>query len=289
MKKLLPVLGTLLGTLSTPAFAQQHFLFKYKLSNKLNDNAQLFEVIQGKNPTVKRWTGFIDARTIIKSPTPSTDTLSVFTYKPEITYSKRTIGNKALEGSIKLNESKDTLTITPWFVNQGNKLLLDTNKEPVDINDENDYLLAIADSSWDGRYPHLDMPYTFQQLTATNLPLRYNLKNSQFQADFLNINLAYFWINGTTRFFKSRFVEQRNRYWGIGPYIGGSTVTEDESKRSLFGLNYGANAIFSVYTVSLILAVGAETVISSTQNKFNPYVGLGLGLKLGDVYGPGDK
>lgn len=287
MKRLLLILGFILGATVSPTFAQQHFLFKYKISEKLNDNGQLFEVVKENKRTIKTWIGFIDASSVLKKSTSFTDTLSIFTNKPKVNYLKRAIGSKPIVGSIKLNESKDTITINPWFAEEGNKLLRDTGNSLLDINDDNEYVLAIT--NWSGDYPHIDVPYTFQQLTATNLPIRYNLKNGQFQADFLNINLAYFWIYGTTRFFKSKFVEQRNRYWGLGPYIGGSTVAEDESKKSLFGLNYGINAIGSIYNVSLILALGAETAVSSKQNKFNPYVGLGLGLKLGDVYGPGDN
>lgn len=258
-------------------FGQQHFKFKYKIYPSFSKHGQLFEVYEDQSGRIKTWTHFVE-----DGKGSNSDTLSVFTYIPKITYAARTIPER-VSGKITLNETKDTFTLVPWYRK---------NKENffgagMALDPDNNYVFAIAKSKWSiskAGNPYIDIPFVFTELTSTSLPFRVNLRNGDVTGEFLNANLALFRVWGKTRFYRSKFIDARDRYLGVGVYIGGSEIEEEEKK--LFGFNYGLNAIAAIYKVQIIVALGAESGISSKANKFNPYLGVGFGVSISDFFSP---
>jgi hypothetical protein len=202
--------------------------------------------------------------------------------------------NKIIIGNIKINETHDTLSIEPWYeTNKEAKYFEDKNQNKLGIDDEKSYKYVI---NWEKNmtkngYPIIEIPFEYRQFALTSLPFRFNLKDKKFSADFLNANIAYLWIYGKTKFYKSKFKEPSSNYWGIGPYIGASTISDEseEKKADVFGFNYGINVIWSIQNINLSLALGAESGFTTKKNAFIPYWGIGIGIKLIEFYEPENK
>lgn len=219
------------------------------------------------------------------------------------TYTPRTIVREFKAGKITINETHDTLTIVPWYNTSNPKdqsttaYLQDNSGSDTTFSDESTYVYEINWARHRVRnilgtsYPIAKVPFRFGQFAVTSLPFRINLHTGEFQNEFLNANIAYLFVYGKTKFYKSKFLEPRSNYWAFGPYIGASTVKETENgeEKDAFGFNYGVNAVRSISNINLTMALGAETSFKSKANAFNPYIGIGLGIKLIEFYEPENK
>lgn len=207
-------------------------------------------------------------------------------------YERRMVKKKIKVGKIKINETHDTLTLIPWYNDKEKPTYFytDTENDSTLLNDKSTYIFCI---NWDGEenrscgYNIMKLRYYHGQFAVTSLPFRINLKTGEFENSFLNANLTYLFMFGKTRFYKSKFLDPRSNYFGIGPYIGASTIKDGTNE--YFGFNYGLNGIKSVKNIDLTLAIGAESSFKTKATNFNPYVALGIGIKLIDVYTPDNK
>ena len=137
-------------------------------------------------------------------------------------------------------------------------------------------------SFFSGRY--YDIPFTFKQFMATSLPFRILTKNGDLESDFLNANIAFMFIRGATRLFKSEFVEPRNRHLGIGPYFGLSSIDINNEDKE-FGINYGINLVGALENVHFTIAYGFQNGFDQAK-KVQSYVGFGIGVSLFETFKP---
>lgn len=256
MKHILSTLITIVFSV-TVANAQTPIKFHYRVKPDINKKGALYE----------------------KSKDPAGNTV----------YKRREIKEKIKVGKVKINESHDTLTLVPWYnTNGATKLKVYDDTSDVPLNDNSEYFLVI---DWPKnkicKYFILPLGYRHGQFAVTSLPFRISLKTGELENNFLNANLTYLFMFGKTRFYKSKFLDPRNNYWGIGPYIGASTIKDGTTE--YFGFNYGLNGIRSIKNIDLTLAIGAESSFKTKATDFNPYIALGIGIKLIDVYTPDNK
>lgn len=268
-------LFTLILLITSTLYGQQEFGFQYRLRSSLNKRGKIIETrIEKQKDSILF--GRINGQPLYK--------LIDKEYATEYC-----INAERIKCNLEFNDTHDTLKISPWFMQSDTRLIDQGNSKPVGFNLDLDYVFYI--NNWRStkfkHYPFISIPFYFRQLTATNIPLRFNLRNGEITGDFLNVNVAHFWLWGRTRIYKSPFVKPKNIYGGIGVFVGGSNIEEDS--RKLFGINYGVNFLFSWKSVTLVPAFGIENGINSTVNKYNPYFGLGIGVKLIDLYEPGAK
>ena len=240
--------------------AQDAFKFNYRFRPSMNPKGDIIEEIPGPGGTKPSYR-LLDATTMIKM------------------------------GKIKISEGHDSLKLSPWYYTGAgaapNVLRLTTVPNTAyPVTETNTYSFLIdwtSAATLHHGYRFFDVPFRYSQFAITSLPFRIDFRTGEFKNEFLNANISYLFISGKTRFYKSKFLSTRNTYWGWGPFIGASTV-EDDEKKNHFGFNYGLNGVRSIRNINLTLAIGAESCFTSKANDFTPYVGIGLGIKLIELF-----
>lgn len=188
-----------------------------------------------------------------------------------------------LKGVVK-ERNRDTLFVKFWNITQDAVLSQKTN---IITSAENDKDFAYVIKTWKGRKPHFDLPYKYGQLLATNIPFRILTKSGNVESDFLNANASYVFVWGKTRVFKSEFVENRNSYFAIGPFVGLSSIDNPiDDKKKEFGLNYGVNLVGGFRGLNLIVAYGFQNGFKTETKKNQPYLGFGIGFNLLETFSP---
>lgn len=163
-----------------------------------------------------------------------------------------------------------------------------TNKAVVNsTNNNDDFVFVINTSYWD-THRVLKIPYRTWQITATSLPFRVLAfrKAGNLESDFLNANVAYVKVFGTTKVYQSEFIETRNTSIAVGPYLGLSSIDNTLANRKEFGLNGGINAIYALQSFNITGAVGLQQGFREGTNELQPYFGFGIGFKLVEVFAP---
>ncbi|AHJ98947.1 hypothetical protein [Hymenobacter swuensis] len=202
----------------------------------------------------------------------------------------------SLKGYVtKLSDDKDTLFIKLWNITSPEH----KGSDAIINQDDNGATFAYKIKWQQGTY--LDIPFSAKAFVATSIPFRYRLKkNSDLEADFLNVGVSYFNLAGKTRFYKHEQIDTRQRYVGWGPFVAfgqqkiDSTNTDGrvKSEKQVAVLSYGINGVASINNFSLILALGFDNAIGSNakyweENNFRggikPWIGFGFGLKLVDL------
>jgi hypothetical protein len=253
-------------SLNQSLFAQTATGSRYYLNKDYNDNGQ-FYLVKKKEKI---------------------DTIGFFKQGDSIVYLQKKVKvdtlypykiNGTLKGLIERN--KDTLKFESWYTKENNDLI-DNTESKVDINDTAKYIFVI--NQWEltnKRYPKLDVHFRQRLWGATNIPFRIKTDGNS-EASFLNANVTYLWIRGTTRFYKSKYVYPRTIALGHGPYLGFSAADNDNAEKPSknFRPNVGWNAIGAIGDLSIIVAVGIETNFSAHAKFLTPYIGFGLGFKL---------
>jgi hypothetical protein len=288
----------LLGSCALLVQAQREFGFKYVLKPKKFNDITIYERGTGKTKT-RVYKGFIQKYDCIDN---CKDTLSLFAYSHDSIAQRKLNANASCD----IKKTADTLFLSFWYfkgnreVNRYNFIiktsfykskantderLRDKNSAaPVPINSDNGYYILLNDET----LKSLSIRHRQSQLTAISLPFRVNLKNGDFQSNFLNVNASFNLLWGRTRFYRSKFLRPRNYVGGIGPYLGFGAAGNNSNSR-VFALNYGLDFIFSLYNFQIIPALGLESRFDTSKNFFTPYVGVGLGFKLADLAQPGGK
>lgn len=270
--------------LSTACYSQAH-KFHYNLGKDSKINGSLMGEIDEIKGVI--YFGYNELNPIIIPFVQ--DTTSIYRYETKSNLEPLEIIANIKVGTIKINESHDTLFLEPWYSVEVNPAKQMKRKDGTELSINNDikYCFAI---DWK-KNTKIKIPFYYSQFAVTSLPFRFNLKDKKFSSDFLNANVAYLFIWGKTKFYKSKFLEPRSDYWGIGPYIGASTISDDseEKKPDVFGFNYGINVVKSIQNINLSFAMGAESGFTTKKNAFIPYWGIGLGIKLIELYEPENK
>jgi hypothetical protein len=193
-------------------------------------------------------------------------------------------GQSRLVGNI-ISHKSDTLVIRFWDI-------LNTTKHPDRFQGASNSINS-GDNGKDFYYQFsgnkMKVPFSFRMLAAANIPFKVGLKDDKVTADFLNFGVSHFWIRGRTKFYSNEFVPTRDRYVGIGPYVGLSSIDDPDSEDNQFGLSYGVNAIISAYDLNFVIAFGADTGFKSNTNSVQPYLGFGIGFKLLEITTPKDQ
>jgi len=172
----------------------------------------------------------------------------------------------------------DTLFIHFWYINPA--------KDPVQLKGSKTYInSAYNDTTFayyigDDNWRKFDVPFNFWMLTATAIPYAIDLKTGKTNANILDVNLACFYVTGRTRFYKNTDIDPRNIYFGIGPFIGLKPVADDTDASKAFSFTYGASGLFSIHGVNIVASFGLEKLHT------NPYVGLGIGFSLVNLFDP---
>lgn len=195
------------------------------------------------------------------------------------------IHNK-LKGII-VSRNKDTLFIKFWPIDtareaaslRANTLIINSN-----LNDS-DFVYVMSRYNWINN-KFIDLPFRSLQLTATNLPFRVLASDGNLETDFLNANVAFIKIFGHTRMYKSEFVKFRNRYYGIGPYIGLTAIENMASGDKDWGLNYGLTNLFSFQNLNVTAAIGGQNGFNNNTKEAKLYFGFGIGFKLVEIFTP---
>ncbi|MFD2585034.1 hypothetical protein ACFSR6_21230 [Pedobacter vanadiisoli] len=194
-------------------------------------------------------------------------------------FEKKEIYNKLI-GVIK-ERNKDSLFVHFWDIT---KNVSSTNNIITSEDNGSDYVIEVK--KWNGNRSHLDLPYRFVQLMATNIPFRVLTKSGNLESEFLNANVSLVWVKGKTRLFKSEFVEPRNRYWALGPYFGLTAIDGSDTEKKQFGLNYGVNVMAGIQGINIIAAYGFQNGFKSDTKSIQPYFGFGIGFKLLEAFSP---
>lgn len=191
---------------------------------------------------------------------------------------------RKLLGNI-IGQNSDTLLIRFWDI-------INTEKYPDRFKGSTNFINS-ADNEKDFYYVLTDykvsVPFRFRMLTATNIPFKVALNDKKLTTDFLNFGISYFWVWGKTNFYKNDFVPTRDWYVGLGPYVGLSSIDDPNSEDDQFGLSFGANAIFSIYDLNFLIALGADQGFKANTNELMPYVGFGIGFKMVEITTPKDQ
>jgi hypothetical protein len=203
---------------------------------------------------------------------------------------------KKLKGIIKWRD-KHRLLIRFWDIqNENSKDKYKGNDSIVNSDDnKKDFVYVIDTTKWKrsvkffGLLPSnkcFDIPFRFNQFMATSIPFRIMLDSGDNQASFLNANMAYLFVFGSTRIYESEFVMPRNRYWAIGPYLGLSSLENPVTDKEEFALTYGANVVGSIHGLNLTVAFGGQNGFKNETNEVKYYIGFGIGFKLFETYTP---
>jgi hypothetical protein len=205
---------------------------------------------------------------------------------------KKISPTNSLKGVI-TGRSGDTLKIRFWDILHNSITAPDPYYQSATIINSQDngreFLYIISSTEWidDVKFK---IPFRFRTITATNIPFRVGLKGSKkIKADFLNANVSYFWIWGQTKFYKKKYIKERDSYFGLGPFVGLSSIDDPSSDDDQFGASYGVNFIYSVYDLNLVLALGADNGFKRETNHFQPYLGFGIGFKIVEITSPKDQ
>lgn len=279
MKNLLFTISVCLFSMSV--VAQQDFRYGYLFKkSKLQDGGKWFLVGDTSKTILDTIGGFKF----------SSDSILI-TKKVKIQKQTRTsklMATESLKGII-TERNQDTLFIKFWDITGKNDSWKGNAKYINSTDNGEDYMYVIDSTGWKsrkrgGRY--FDLPFRFQQFTATSLPFRVLTKTGTLESDFLNANVAYLLFGGRTRIYKSEFVNPRNRYWGGGIYAGLSSIDNTETSKKEFGLNYGANIVFAFQNLNLIAAYGFQNGFKTATKEIQPYIGFGIGFKLVETFTP---
>lgn len=203
-------------------------------------------------------------------------------------YVLKSIAGK-LKGIIK-ERSGDTLFIKFWDITNESDSFKTTGNFVNENNNGKDFIFIIDSMKYDtsiwAKGKFLDIPFRFNQFMATNLPFRVLTKSGNLESDFLNANIAYQFVSGSTRIFDSEFVEPRNRYFAYGPYLGLSSIDNPDTQKKEFGLNYGINAVVSKQGLNIIIAYGFQNGFKTGTKEVQPYLGFGIGFELVETFNP---
>ncbi|WBX96048.1 hypothetical protein [Chryseobacterium gambrini] len=215
------------------------------------------------------------------------DTLQIFDKKSK-NFEKRIILTR-LKGTIKKRDG-DTLFIKFWNISNDvgieyNKKMKNGQIKYIDRTDNGKNYIYILKGEETSK-SHFDIPYRFSQLMATNIPFRVLLKSGTLESDFLNANATFVWVRGTSRIFKSEFVEQRNRYLAYGPFLGLSSIDNPVTDKKEFGLNYGVNLMGGIQGLNIVVALGFQNGFKQETKNIQPYLGFGIGFKLFETFSP---
>lgn len=269
MKKL--VLSILIMLYSYLAYSQQEYKFKYKFSPKVCkrfhfENQYLF-TNSGDFYTYEPSGIYLDG-----------DDVDIIESKViKSNYIQRNFPPlaKAPVGRI-TKRSGDTLFIEFWQI---------TGTGPIDETLYNDKeFIYLLDNSWINN--RFRVPFRYRMMTAANLPFRITFNNGKLNADFLNFNVTYMFMRGKTTFFKQEFIKPRYRQFGLGPFLGMTSINDSEDELKEFGVAYGINAVISIIQdFNITVAFGFENGFTNS-NQNTSFVGIGLGYKLVDLYDP---
>jgi hypothetical protein len=200
------------------------------------------------------------------------------------TYTPKEISSK-LKGTTTRNG--DTLFINFWDIQKPDPKASISQFVNIDDNGKD---FAFVITKWQTspffKGEFFDVPFRFRQFMATNLPFRILTKSGDLESDFLNANVAYMYVAGHTRLFKSQFIENRNRYFAYGPYLGLSSIDNGVSGKKEFGINYGANAAIGLQGFNITVAYGFQQGFKEGTKDVQPYIGLGIGFKLLETFTP---
>jgi hypothetical protein len=200
------------------------------------------------------------------------------------TWTRKTFST-TLRGTID-KRSGDTLFVSMWpgLDPSKSEIAIDNTKDRKD----DEYMILVK--NWNPnnrRYKSIKIPFKYQQFTATNIPFRVKLRDSTVvQSEFLNINVAYLFIRGKNKIFESKFVKNRARSFGHGPFLGFSTIENPVTEKDEFGFNVGYNAVFTFGKLNFVIAAGTENGFTGHTRKLNPYVGFGFGFGLIEMFDP---
>ncbi len=258
-----------LFVLFTPAtaFTQQHFKFNYKFKNSVFLKANLKMI---NDPISETETGYvlIDGKenpvmVVVPSTNPPT--------QQEI--------YKSLLGVID-RRTGDKLYI--HFYDIINSIAAAPAATYVDLTD-NGKSFEYTITNWK-KGKKFNVPFKYKMLTATSLPFRINFSTGDTEAEFLNFNAAFLWVNGRTKFFKNEDIDPRNFQFGFGPYLGLINIPLNDKNE--FGITYGATVLFSVHKINLVGAFGLSNGFSKETKPTVSYLGFGIGFNLVELYDP---
>ena len=127
---------------------------------------------------------------------------------------------------------------------------------------------------------HFDIPFSYWILTATSIPYKIDLKTGTTYSNFLDANIAGYYMMGRTRYYQNTDIDPRNFSFGVGGYLGLNKVPDQSPLTNAFGLTYGGSAVLSVFSVNLVGAVGFQKFLRE------PYFGIGFGFNLVSLFTP---
>ena len=204
--------------------------------------------------------------------------------------------HQSLKGYIiKQSEDRDTLFIRFWDI-ESKSDEFKSNAGIVNSIDDNGFTFAYK-IKWENN-KYFKVPFSAKIITATSIPFRYRLKNNaDLEAEFLNVGVNLFFVNGVTKFFKQEQIEPRQNYWGWGPFVAFAQQKIDSSntngyvkiEKQVATISYGISGIRSCNGFSFILAIGFDNSIGKNakyweENNFKkglkPWIGFGFGFKL---------
>jgi hypothetical protein len=209
----------------------------------------------------------------------------------------RTISNSKnmLRGyATKVSDDRDSMYIEFWKITG-----LGHQNDPTIIN--------IADSNKTFAYKidwhngHFKLPFRARALTAVSIPFRVKMRNkADLEAEFLNIGITHVWLWGHTKFYKSKHVESRQFYYGVGPFLAFSQLKIDSTntrgymttEKQVANFSYGVNGLISVNNFHFVLALGFDNTFGPNAKHYqdnisnrgaSPWIGFGVGFKLVDL------
>lgn len=276
MKKIIYFILLLFYT--SNSYAQQDFGFGYLFKKKYIENNGTFLILKN-----------IKYKDIDTLGSFEKDGVNYFIKKPitgtKITPEEIAIRTK-LKGIVK-ERNGDTLFIKFWNITNGIGIGERTEKgiKLIDSSyNKNNFAYKIT--KWNGKKLHFDLPYNFTQFMATNIPFRILTKTGNLESDFLNANASLVWVKGKTRIFKSELIKARNRYTAVGPFLGLSAIDNPIKDKKEFGINYGLNAMVGIQGLNFVIAYGFQNGFKTGTKEVQPYIGLGVGFKMFELFSP---
>jgi hypothetical protein len=281
------ILSTILLLASSIIKAQQVYKFALKFDSAMFSTTQL--KIDTTPDAGQKLSGYLVQ--------PDGTKYSIHTYATGPNLAPKIIRG-TLNGIVDYREGDSTFFIHFWyFSNDENKRQLKTT-DPVIVKNKSkadQHKYSYVDSAevatnsefvfnvhWKEGY-YFDIPFTFHCITASNTPLKYNFTTQQIDASLINFSVAYFTCYGQRRFFRNQDINSRDRYQGVGFYLGLAQASSNDNSFSQFLLTYGASLVFysaGAGGLNIIPSFGFENGFTSQTQKIEPYVGIGLGINI---------
>jgi hypothetical protein len=267
MKKLLFFASICFSIIIPKTYGQQEFKVRYFFSHKKFLAANLNMVTEQPNSNVVN--GYVLQHDGTKLPIHGITQPKIITPK--------TIHRK-LKGIIDFRDG-DMLYFHFWDITSGPTL---SPTYVTAADNGNDFTYQI---NWN-RKGNFSIPFSYRILTATNIPFKYDFFTKTTKADFLNFNLAYFFVFGRTKIYENDDIKPRNFYFGIGPYAGITSIEDNTQGFKRFGITYGASTVFSFYGLNLVESFGLENGFTNETSNPHFYIGIGLGYNLISLFDP---